>query len=355
MNDGVTSIDALDFDTPDTEQQISEPSSQVEPKQSEQNDGNQNSDPQENRSTDAISDYLKTIGINDSNKIKFEDEQGNIQEKSWNDLTENEKLNILKTPNVKQTDPSETSNYGLDDSETALINYLRQNNLSPDEYANMLQESGKNSVTPEKVYQVDNYSDDELYLADMQLRAKDMSDEELQQALENAKANPDSYAKYIQGLREEYKALENQQAEQQQAELKAQQQEQYNQFSNSVLNAIDSFQSVGDLDIDMNDDDKSQLAQFILGQDGAGVNYITKALNDPQSLVAASWFLLHGQEAFNEIQDYVANQVKAAHKAGYDEAVNKLSAKPQVIVSQNHQRQQNYNPISSIDDINFDN
>lgn len=355
MTDVVTSIDVLDFDSPITEPQNSEPVNQVEPQQSEQNGTDQSPDSQENQSTDAISDYLKTIGINDSNKIKFEDEHGNIQEKSWNDLTEDEKLNILKTPNVKQTDPSEASNYGLDDSETALINYLRQNNLSPDEYANMLQESGKNLVTPEKVYQVDNYSDDELYLADMQLRAKDMSDEELQQALENAKANPDSYAKYIQGLREEYKSLENQQNEQQQAELQAQQQEQYNQFSNSVLNAIDSFQSVGDLDIDMNDDDKSQLAQFILGQDGAGVNYITKALNDPQSLVAASWFLLHGQEAFNEIQDYVANQVKEAHRAGYEEAVNKLSAKPQVIVNQNHQRQQNNNPISSIDDINFDN
>ena len=179
MTNVVTSIDALDFDSPITEPQNSEPNdqvNQVEPQKLEQND----SDPQEKQSTDAISDYLKTIGINDSNKIKFEDEQGNIQEKSWNDLTEGEKLNILKTPNVKQSDPSEASNYGLDDSETALINYLRQNNLSPDEYANMLQESGKNSVTPEKVYQVDNYSDDELYLADMQLRAKDMSDEELQ-------------------------------------------------------------------------------------------------------------------------------------------------------------------------------
>ena len=72
-----------------------------------------------------IREKLIKEGINDSNKIKFEDEQGNIQEKSWNDLTEEEKLNILKTPNVKQTDPSEASNYGLDDSETALINYLR--------------------------------------------------------------------------------------------------------------------------------------------------------------------------------------------------------------------------------------
>ena len=352
INDEMT-IDSLDFDTPDVEQNNQDPSQQVEPTQSEETV----SDQEEKQSTDAISDYLKTIGIQDSNKIKFEDEHGNIQEKPWNDLTEEEKLNILKTPNVKQTDPSEASNYGLDDSETALINYLRQNNLSPDEYSSMLQEQGKNSVTPDKVYQVDNYSDDELYLADMQLRAKDMSDEELQQALENAKANPDSYAKYVQGLRNEYKALEDQQTQQEQAELQAQQQEQYNQFSNSVINAIDNFSSVGDLDIDMNDDDKGELAQFILGQDGAGVNYITKALNDPNSLVAASWFLLHGQEAFNEIQDYVANQVKAAHKAGYDEAVSKLSgkSKPQVFINPNHQSSQPTHTISSIDDINFDN
>lgn len=351
-NDEMT-IDALDFDAPDVVQNNQAPSQQVEPTQPESTPP----DPQEKQSTDAISDYLKTIGIKDSNKIKFEDEQGNIQEKPWNDLTEEEKLNILKTPNVKQADPSEASNYGLDDSETALINYLRENNLSPDEYSNMLQEQGKKSVTPDKVYQVDNYSDDELYLADMQLRAKDMSDEELQQALENAKANPDAYAKYVQGLRNEYKTLEDQQTQQEQAELQAQQQEQYNQFSNSVINAIDNFSSVGDLDIDMNDDDKGELAQFILGQDGAGVNYITKALNDPNSLVAASWFLLHGQEAFNEIQDYVANQVKAAHKAGYDEAVSKLSgkSKPQVFINPSHQNSQPTHTISSIDDINFDN
>ena len=350
MENDVTTLDNLDFDTLDNEQTNQE--NQVEPN----SDGNLNNDQplhdQENESTDAISDYLKTIGIKDSNKIKFEDEQGNIQEKSWNNLSEEEKLNILKTPNVRQIDPSEASTYGLDDSETNFINYLRQNNLSPDEYTEMLKQQIQNSITPEKVYQVDNYSDDELYLADMQLRAKDMSDEELQQSLENAKANPDSYAKYIQGLRNEYKALENQQEQQQEAELQAQQQEQYNQFSNSVINAIDNFSSIGDLDIDMSDDDKSELAQFILGQDGAGVNYITKALNDPSSLVAASWYLLHGQDAFNELQDYVANQVKAAHKAGYKEAVNK--SKPQVIVNQNHKNQQVYNPISSIDDINFE-
>jgi hypothetical protein len=47
-------------------------------------------------------------------KIKFEDESGAIVEKSWNELSNNEKLMILS----HQEDP-DTS---LDDSEIELIN-----------------------------------------------------------------------------------------------------------------------------------------------------------------------------------------------------------------------------------------
>jgi len=41
---------------------------------------------------------LKTRGIDDASKIKFEDDNGNIEEKSWNSLTKEEKFNILNTP-----------------------------------------------------------------------------------------------------------------------------------------------------------------------------------------------------------------------------------------------------------------
>jgi len=124
----------------------------------------------------------------------------------------------------------------------------------------MLQQQGASSNTPEPVYQVDSLSDDDLYLADMQLRAKDITDEELQQALEQAKSNPETYQKYVNGLREEYKNLENQNSEQQQAEEQAAQQEQYTQFSNQVLNSINNLNSIGDLDISMDDREKDELA-----------------------------------------------------------------------------------------------
>ena len=38
-------------------------------------------------SDDFLSDYLKSKGIDDISKIKFEDDNGNIEEKDWNTLT----------------------------------------------------------------------------------------------------------------------------------------------------------------------------------------------------------------------------------------------------------------------------
>jgi hypothetical protein len=53
---------------------------------------------------------LKSRGIDDRSKIKFEDEQGSVEELNWDNLSNEEKLNIL---NSSLSDP-ETD---LDDEE----------------------------------------------------------------------------------------------------------------------------------------------------------------------------------------------------------------------------------------------
>jgi uncharacterized ferredoxin-like protein len=45
-----------------------------------------------------MSDFLKTKGIDDISKINFENENGEIISRNWNDLTKEEKINILNTP-----------------------------------------------------------------------------------------------------------------------------------------------------------------------------------------------------------------------------------------------------------------
>mgnify|MGYP007038177669 FL=1 len=72
-----------------------------------------------------------------------------------------------------------------------------------------------NMVQPN--YTVDDYTDDELFLYDMQSRMPDMTDEELTEALENAKANETVFEKQVNGIRNEYRQLENNKIQQEQA------------------------------------------------------------------------------------------------------------------------------------------
>lgn len=72
-------------------------------------------DPQEPTDEFDLAKELLTLqGISDMNKIKFEDESGAVIEKSWDSLSNNEKLMILS----HQEDP-DTS---LDAAEIELIN-----------------------------------------------------------------------------------------------------------------------------------------------------------------------------------------------------------------------------------------
>ena len=71
-------------------------------------------------------DFLKSKGIDDPDKIKFENDNGEIEERSWNDLNREEQINILNTPLPTQ----QTINYidesnSLSEDEINLINSIR--------------------------------------------------------------------------------------------------------------------------------------------------------------------------------------------------------------------------------------
>jgi len=45
----------------------------------------------------------------------------------------------------------------------------------------------------------------------------------------------------------------------------------------------------------------------MLSKDETGVNYLYQALQDPNTLARAAWFILNGEEAFNGITEYYNN------------------------------------------------
>jgi len=217
-----------------------------------------------------------------------------------------------------------------------------------------------NSLTPEQNYVVDDFNDDELFIYDMKARVPDMTEEELAESLQAAQANPQAFEKQIAGLREEYKRLEKEEIQQEQAINQEQAALQLQEFEDNVYNAISSVEDIAG-SIELEDEDRDLLAEFILGRDNAGVSYLGKALNDPETLVKMSWFALRGEEALDDIQNYYAEQIKIARQTGYNEGLAEAKGEkpPKVVVRKNNKNEKisafSQNGYNSIDDLDFNN
>lgn len=310
--------------------------------------------PSEPKEEDIITMLLKSHNIEDPTKIKFEDEEGNIQERDWDSLTREEQFNILNTPSQNSED------FGLDDNEIGLINQLRLNQMSPEEFIAYIKQQGAaeyaQSLQGEANYSVDDISDDELFIIDLQSRVEDITDEEAKIALEKAKSDQALFEKQMKGIREEYKHLEDERnriasLEQQQAN-----EENFEQFKNSVIESIQSLDKIGGLDIEMDDDDMNEVANFILSTDSAGVNYLAKALDDPQTLVRMAWFALKGDEAIDSIMEYFTDKIKEVSQKKYEEGLKdgKEGKKPKSTVVVKPPKSSSQAPANkefSIDDL----
>lgn len=288
-----------------------------------------------------IQELLRAKGIEDTSKIKFEDDDGEVQEYDWHSLSEEDKLGILQDD---ETDYNPED--GLDESEIELINAIRSSKMTPSEYLNHVQRTGvdnyvKNQSFNRPNYRVDNIDDSTLYVMDILARVGDdaLTDQELEEMLNNAQSNPESFAKQITAIRNEYKFKEDQ--NRRQAEQIKQQQEvaQYNKFAESIENEIRSFTSLGGYDINMDEDEMEEIYDFLTGFDAAGVSTFGKALNNPELLVKMAWWALHGEEAIQDINDYWTNEIKNISKNA-----KKQNNKVQIVNKQKNQ-------IDSFDDF----
>ena len=255
---------------------------------------------------DLAKELLTLQGISDMNKIKFEDESGAVVEKSWNSLSNNEKLMILS----HQEDP-DTS---LDAAEIELINQIRESGLTPDQYIQSLQIPEPPVVT----YEVDNMSDDELFCIDLldKIGSDNISDEELQQALDSAKENPSLFSKQVASLRVYYKDLEDQKMRQEELDKQEAAEQEYNMFANNIVNSIRNFNAFEDTPVELSLEEMDDLANYILTRDASGYSEFGRLLNDPVQFTKAAFWMLKGPEILNEMQ----KQIKEAYLRGYNES-----------------------------------
>lgn len=234
---------------------------------------------------DAMTTFLKSKGIADPSKIQFENENGEIEDVDFNSLSKEEQLTMIQ----ELTDP------GLSDHEVQVVNYLRQNRVTfnqvIDYFANQRLEEYLNAHPEDrhqKNYSIDEYNDDELYLADLKSKYPSFTDEELLSKLNIAKSDEDLFKKEVDILRESYKAQEDQMLKD--AELAEQQQ--YEDLQNNLLNAVSAFNEVSldtkDSESDslvIEDSDKRQILSYLLDQDKDGKSQFVKDIENPNTLI----------------------------------------------------------------------
>lgn len=303
------------------------------------------SDSHDSNEEDFISELLKTRGIEDKTKIKFENDYGEIEEMNWDTLSTSDKLNILRSSNDDSVE--------LDDQEIMLINAIRQSQLTPKEYFNAVQNNSINSYLQyyqdqNPIYRVDEISDEELYVSDLLSRTPEMTEEEAFESLDRIKQNQTLFNKQIGAIRAEYKKAEDDAMYYSQMRQQQQAQEQFNQFADSIGNSIMNFTEFSGCDINMDEEDMQNLYEFITGVDAAGISHFGKVLNDPEWLVKMAWFALNGEQMVNDINEYYKKEIASVRKESYNKGLQKDKSN---VVHKKVQRNRTSNSFDDLDDF----
>ncbi len=265
-----------------------------------------------------LDEYLKSRGVTNSTVTILDD---NAEEKEVNfyDLSKDEQLEILNSISQNESDTD------LDENEIELINHLRSNNLSWNDYLEGYKKSiiDELGVQPTQTYDIDAYDDQELYLLDLKQKY-DLSDEELSKELEKELQDETLFKKKVDVLRAEYKQLEDQYNENQQAEFEKQREEQYNQFSDTMVNV--ALQTPEFYGIELEDDEKNEVLSFLLDLDENGTSDFYKSLNDPKKLYEAAWFLRYGKESFDALKNAYESEIAKLKKPDKPSAVRRTTS-----------------------------
>lgn len=284
--------------------------------------------------------FLQQRGISDPTKIKFENENGDLEDYDFNSLTPEEQLTIL----------SEITDPGLTEHETEVINYLRKNQVSFDQVVDYFAQQKLDAYLKEhpdqvkqKTYQIDDYSNEELYLADLKSKYPSFTDEELLSKLNVAKENDELFTKEVELLRTQYKEAEEEQIrwEQQRAD------QSYQDLQNNLIAAASNFKEFS-LDytdkesdsIEIEDADRQAALNYLLQQDSEGKSQLIRDLEDPNELIMLAWYKLFGRDVVSNVTRYWKDTLKAERKenAKLRSEIESLKSKSNVVPKQTEQQ-----------------
>lgn len=252
--------------------------------------------------------FLKKNGIN-PDEITIENENGENEVVSFFDMSEDEQQVILDSLTESQAND-------LDDNEIEAVNFMRENQLSFNEMVEFIRQNAiKEYELSQQAsnFNIDNYTDEEIYALDLRQKFDDLTDEELEYELEKAKENEDLFNKKVNRIKATLKEAHEANVAFEQQEAERIEAEEYEKLSNSLIAAANSIEDIGSIELEHTD--KEAAVSLILNKTADGQSGLVKALNDPATLFKVAWFIQNGDKAFDTIHEYYKGEIEKANKA----------------------------------------
>ena len=252
-----------------------------------------------------ISKFLKSKGIKDSTKINFVDGA-----KDWKDLTSDEQFNVLDSL-TQEEKPI------LSQDEVDLLNQIRESNLTPKQYINSLslKETPEEPEQEVPTYDFNKINDDTLFVSDLlsRINIESVGDEQAQRAyienrLKEAKEYPVIYKQEVDNIRNYYIKAQNDVLTKIKEDKEREIEKRNTEYSNKITEAIDNIKSIGNLDIDLEDEEKKEIKDLLLSKDKAGVSWLAKILNDPDTVARLGMYYLYGDKIIKGAMDYAKQE-----------------------------------------------
>ncbi len=254
-----------------------------------------------------VEDLLKQKGIEDSTKVLYENDKGEVEEVDFYKLPYEDQINILS--NAEENDP------GLTEEDLFYIQQARENNISLTDlikyYQNQsIEEYNKNQQAS---YIVADYSDEELYVLDMKAKLGDsITDEEILTQLEKELEIPEIFKKKVDNLRKEYIALEEAEKAETANALNEDKNASFKQFGDQISSLVDIVEDVGGVTLE--DTDKNDILKFMLERDVNGATEFQKQMNDPENMFLAAWAILKAEDTFDVLKGHYEELLKNSKK-----------------------------------------
>lgn len=263
------------------------------------------SEPQQPAETpeDYLTQLLKVKGV-DRERVRIENDEGEIEEWKFDDLDDETKFGILNQNNDM-----------LSDDEINTVNFLRKNRMNLQDFVEYqrqqaIKEYLEQNSTPQ--YTVDQVSDDDLFRFELQDQMPDLTDEEIEDQLNRAKENEAFFQKKITALRTQYKELEDNQNKANEEQAAAEKEAQFNQLAQSLVSVARDTEEMNGMLLD--DEDKEDVLSFLLDRDANGQSEFYKLFSDPVALFKMAWYIRHGDKAHEVYTQYFTNEIAKARR-----------------------------------------